>query len=103
MGGTEGDHTGKAGPMTAIWSNRAPAIQPGASAYRKAVDPSSFARKRCVSSTMAAALLQRHLSLLRLVSRITSDTGNCTPPFLHKAPCGRTQRGDRLGPSPWPP
>src|SRR5215510_1548953 len=57
MGGTEGDPTGR-GPMSEIWSTTATAIHTGASAYRKAVDPSSFTRKRCVSSAMAAALLE---------------------------------------------
>ena len=43
--------------MSDIWSPTGTAIHTGASAYRKAVDPSSFTRKRCVSSAMAAALL----------------------------------------------
>src|SRR5215475_12836880 len=44
-------------PTSAISNSTAMAIHKGASAYRKSVDRSRVAPKRCAASTMAAALL----------------------------------------------
>src|SRR5215510_13676702 len=98
MGGTEGDPTGR-GPMSEMWSTTATAIHTGASAYRKAVDPSSFARKRCVSSAMAATLLE-HTPCRSRVHAPGITLKGVVPDRGHDEQRGETRVGVRLGLAP---